>query len=227
MSTQRIVLAGGGGADDSVPLDQQLAAWLGPRAHLLYLPIALNNPARSFEGAYDWLSSTLAPFGLTRIALWTGLAGKTAVDLDPFDGIYIGGGNTYWLLHQIRAAAFGAALANFVAQGRPIYGGSAGAILLGRDIVTCAHLDQNSVGLTDTAGLDLLGGAAVWCHYRAADDPQIEALVARFTMPVLAISERAGIAREGDELRSVGYEAAFRFTATGRERIAPGERLHI
>lgn len=227
MGPPRIALAGGGGAEDSVPLDQQFAAWLSPDAHLLYLPLALNSPARHFADAYDWLSVTLAPFGLTRICMWTELAGKSAADFDPFDGIYIGGGNTYWLLHQIRAAAFDTALADFVAQGRPIYGGSAGAIVLGRDIVTCAHLDRNSVGLADTAGLDLLGGAAVWCHYRAADDPQIEAVVARFTMPVLAISERAGIAREGDELRSVGYEAAFRFTAAGRERIAPGERLHI
>ena len=46
-------------------------------------------------------------------------------------GLHIGGGNTFRLLDELRRAGAGAAL-TALASGMPIYGGGAGAAVLGR-----------------------------------------------------------------------------------------------
>jgi dipeptidase E len=219
----RVLLAGGGSADDSRPLDQVFASWVGPHGTLLYLPIAMMESDRSFTSCLDWLTQTFAPFGLANIQMWTDVSGKSAHDLTQFDAVYIGGGNTFWLLHQLRSHHLDSALTEFIRQGHPVYGGSAGAIILGRDIQTCAYMDRNTVGIADTRGLDVVCGYAVWCHYRPGDDDHIAAFVARSGAPVLALSERGGVCLEGEHLIAAGYEPTIQFTDTGRTAVAVGE----
>jgi dipeptidase E len=133
--------------------------------------------------------------------------------------VYLGGGNTFGLLAQLRRSGFEAGLVCFARQGGAIYGGSAGAIVLGRDIRTCAHLDRNDVGLTETHGLDLAAGHAVWCHYQPDDDARIVEYARECGFPVLAISERAGIAVQAGRLVSAGFEPAYRFDAEGKREL--------
>ena len=223
----RVIVAGGGSAEDQWPIDQQFASWLDPHDSILYLPIAMQDQQAqdAYADSWEWIHQTLAPFGRTNIHMWTSLAGKTAHDLAQFDAVYIGGGNTYWLLHQLRVHRLEAALGNFIRRGRPVYGGSAGAILLGRDIQTCAHLDDNAVGLIDTHGLDMLCGYAIWCHYQPGDVQRIAAFMAAQAMPVLALSERAGVCRDGSRLTAVGYEAVTCFTGAGQTVFGVGELI--
>lgn len=225
MAFPRLILAGGGSAADSWPLDRQFTSWLSPHSTILYLPIALLEPRRTFITCLEWLTQTLAPFGHTNIEMWTDLSDKTAADLNRFDAVYIGGGNTYWLLHQLRTQQLDRALTDFIQHGHPVYGGSAGAIILGRDIQTCAHLDQNTVGLSDTRGLDVVHNYAVWCHYQPDDDARIAAFRAQSGVPVLALSERAGVCLDGTDLIALGYEPTICFTRSGHLTIAVGERL--
>ena len=79
--------------------------------------------------------------------------------------MYIGGGNTFRLLAEIRKYGFEPALQDFAYRGKPIYGGSAGAAILGRDIRTVNHIDNDDVGLMNTSALDLANGHSVWVHY--------------------------------------------------------------
>lgn len=96
-------------------------------------------------------------------------------------------------MHDLRAARFLDPLQRFILSGGLVYGGSAGAIILGRDIMTAAHIDPNDVGLHDTAGLDLLGGCSIWPHYTRDDDHRIAAYVEQDGFPVIALSERSGL----------------------------------
>jgi dipeptidase E len=229
MASPRVVVAGGGDAADQRPIDQRFTSWLNPRSRILYLPVAMQDPVGTFASNWAWVNQTLTPFDRTNIHMWTTLAGKTAHDLMAFDGIYIGGGNTYWLLHQLRTSGLDAALAEFIAQGGPVYGGSAGAAILGRDIDTCAHMDANIIGLTNTRGLDVLGGYAIWCHYQPEDDARIAAYVAARGLPVLALSERAGVCREGKRLSALGYEPVRRYAGTGpaRQVVIPNMSIDL
>ena len=44
-------------------------------------------------------------------------------------------------------------------------GGSAGAIIFGRDLDSCNTDDKNEVGLKDNTGFNMLKGYSLLCHY--------------------------------------------------------------
>jgi len=46
-----------------------------------------------------------------------------------------------------------------------IFGGSAGAIIFGRDLEACQLDDVNEVNLNETNGFDILNGISILCHY--------------------------------------------------------------
>ena len=212
----RVALGGGGGASDSRLLDEVFTAWIGPQGKLLYLPCALRG-IRSFESCLEWITVTFASFNVTDITMWTDLAEHRGSELDEFDAVYIGGGNTFALLAELRKSGFDRYLREFACRGKAIYGGSAGAAVLGRDIRTVNYLDQNEVGLMEMEGLDLAEGHAIWVHYQPQDDCLIQAYVSQYHQPVIALSERSGIVIEQNRMRAVGFEPAYRFD--GQKKI--------
>ena len=222
MVESRMILAGGGSAADSRPLDEIFARWTGPDGKMLYIPAATED-RRQYGLGLQWLHSVFNPLGVDQIDMWTDLFSSDFGGLDQVASVYIGGGNTFLLLSLLRESRFDQALAAFVLGGGAVYGASAGAIVLGKDITPCAHIDQNSVGLTDMRGLDLVAGHAIWCHYAARDDQRIARYVAERGIPVVAVSERAGICMEDGRVRAAGYESCVLFTAQSRRVIPPGQ----
>ena len=211
----KVALGGGGGTTDSRLLDEAFAAWIGSKGRLLYLPCALRG-IRPFETCLEWITTTFAPLKITQITMWTDLSEHQASELDQFDGVYIGGGNAFALLAQLRKSGFENYLAEYAHHGKPIYGGSAGAAVLGRDIRTVDYLDCNAVGLVETQGLDLAASNAIWVHYQPQDDNLIETYVDQYQQPVIALSECSGIVIEKGSLRTVGFEPAYRFNGQGK-----------
>ncbi|RPJ36477.1 MAG: hypothetical protein EHM21_19120 [Chloroflexi bacterium] len=114
----RILFAGGGSEQDSRPLDEIFASWVGSKGRLLYLPVALVDEP-SMQAGIRWVKSVFEPLGLTQIDAWTDLSGKTAQDLQSYDGVYIGGGNTFHLLNQVRVHHLDRALVDFIVAGLP------------------------------------------------------------------------------------------------------------
>lgn len=203
----RILLGGGGSAADERPLLEQFASWLNPQEPLLYLPLAMPGAG---PAQFSWINTALEPFGIKHITMWTALDRHQPQELEAYAAIFIGGGNTYHLLDQLRSARFLPALRAYAQAGGILYGGSAGAILLGRDIDTCAHMDQNIPGIKDTAGLDLVHGRAIWCHYTPAADPMVAEYMARKRIPVIALAETAGLwVRGPGDIISLGTEAVY------------------
>ncbi|MGE5222441.1 MAG: Type 1 glutamine amidotransferase-like domain-containing protein [Omnitrophica WOR_2 bacterium] len=217
------MFAGGGDEHDSYLMDEIFTGWLG-KGRLLYLPTALIYPAAMASGC-RWMQSTMAAFGITAIEAWIDLAGKAAPDLYQYDAVYIGGGNTFYLLKELRTYGLDRALVEFARQGKPIYGGSAGAIILGSDITSCEHIDHNIVGLKDYHGLDLALGHTIWCHYTPQDSERIESYVRRSGIPSIGLTEKTGAYRSGSHLYAVGAEPAAYFTSQGCTFIASGEQI--
>ncbi len=191
----------------------------------MFLPIAQAGLGRSIDSCLAWGKAALQPVGINDITMWTDLNSADPLSLTDFNSIFISGGNTFSLLDQVRRSGFETALVQFVAEGGIIYGGSAGAILLGRDILTCAHLDENRVGLDDPRGLNMVSGFCVWCHYQPEDDKRIAEYVARNAWPVLALSERSGVSVEGMILTAQGYEPTHIFTTNGRQTVNISEMI--
>ena len=216
----RVIFAGGGAASDSVPLDELFARWTA-HGTVLYWPFASDTPP---EACLRWFEFTYGPLGVhVPPVMWRSLGEMEGADLGSYAGVYIGGGNTFSLLEDVRRADAAGPLADFARDGGVIYGGSAGAILLGRDIGTAAHADPNDVGLLDTTGLDMAFGHAIWCHYQAAELPAIQAWSRERRHPVLALSERTGVVRERNDLEVVGFDPVVRIDGDRSQEFQVGE----
>ncbi len=217
-----LYLAGGGDENDSVKLDQQFAEQVDGK-RLLYWPIAMSGVSLTCEECYTWIQSVFEPLGVTDIVMWDALTPNLIHELKAFGAVYIGGGNTYKLLSNLRKTGFDHALKDFLSNGGSVYGGSAGAVVLGRDISTCSVMDTNEVGLNDTTGLELVGNYAIWCHYIDAHDD----FVASYDYPVVAIPERSGISFDGSIMTAIGFDAVTLFTRGFKRTLLPDEKIVV
>lgn len=217
----RVILAGGGEASDSVPLDRLFARWTR-HGTVLYWPFASDIPP---EECLRWFESTYGPLGVRDIVMWRSLDEMEGSELGAYAGVYVGGGNTFSLLDSVRRANAAERIIDWARHGSVIYGGSAGAILLGRDVSTAARADPNDVGVLDTAGLDMALGHAIWCHYEPAELGLVQQWSLERNHPVLALSERTGIVREGDLLRVVGFEPVWRVDGEETTELQVGKLL--
>lgn len=214
----RVAFGGGGEAEDERRVLDLFGSWVGD-GRLLYVPIAMAPP---YEACLEWVTAALDSSGIANIAMATS-SEQVVSELPRSDAVFIGGGNTYSLLHALRANEADRLLRRTAEGGCPVYGGSAGAILLGRDIDTSKHADPNDVGLTDTSGLDLALGYAVWCHHVRGDDSRIRDFVAATSHEVIAIPERGGLARIGDTISVVGPGPAKVFGPSGSRSFEAGD----
>ena len=205
----KLALAGGGSALDSAFIDQRFAEWIGPKGKMLYLPIAIGRITANYDAADQWLRSVFEPMGVESISTWTDLTRHTVSEFEYYDGIYMGGGNAYTLRHELQSTGFFEAIKCYAANGYPIYGGSAGAAVLGKSIATVAHLDVNEKGIRDLTGLNLAEGCSVWVHYREADRPLIQNFISGESARLILLSERAGLTIEDGEFRSEGTDPVY------------------
>ena len=88
---------------------------------------------------------------------------------------FFGGGNTYKLLFELKLGGCIEKIKEYIKNDGVVFGGSAGAIIMGYDIKSSECEDENNVGLVNTKGLDILNGIAIFCHYtnREADKNEI------------------------------------------------------
>lgn len=205
---------GGGGRADSIELDKKFVAHLDLLKPLLYIPIAIEIEKHPYSACHAWIRNLLTPLGVSDIVMWTeqDLTHKKPDDFTQFCGIYIGGGNTFKLLNDLRRFEVVDILKDLAHKDIPIAGGSAGAIILGRTIMPALCGDENLIGLTDLTGLNLISGVDIWCHY----DPAQDAVIARFTQEhnlkkLICIPENAGLYVTDASMQPVGTSPVYVF----------------
>ncbi len=223
----RLFLNGGGSAEQSSELDDLFASRLSRRS-LLYIPQAAAPVPWSFQDAYEWIRNHDSFDGL-RIAMWETLVERTYDELDDFDALFLMGGNTFTLLHEARRSGFVDLLRKFIDSDRIVYGISAGALVLGKNIETAAvgaEADSNDAGITDLSGLDCLRSHNFITHYEPADEGT-RAYIADSAIPLIALPEPAGLVIEDGDASVVGTSPVHVFRAGGEAVFAPGTRLPL
>jgi Peptidase E len=216
----RLLLLGSGENKGSDLLDS-LFAHLIRNGHLLYIPIAEYPQRTDYRNDYKRLMGIFHPLGVKSITMWDTIASRSHNDLMPFNGTYIGGGNTFKLLHDIQRSHFTPLLRHFLTKDGIIYGASAGAIIMGKSIKTAAHLDHNYVQQTNMSALNLLHNHSVWPHYHHSEDAQIHTYTHLHREPVIAMSERTGLFVDNDLAIVVGHEPVYIFTSHGKRTYPP------
>ena len=196
----RLILSGGGNAESVMPIDELFANQIDLQKTVLYIPVAMEAHVFSYDECFEWIEKTYKPYGIKNIEMCTNL--NSVVIGDQYSSVFIGGGNTFKLLKEIKESGFDKKLASYLRHDGLLYGGSAGAIICGKTIEGALYLDTNNVGLTDLTGLDLVGGKDVFCHYKGnADENEF---IKNYLGDLYVLYEESGLFIQGSKIESVG-----------------------
>ncbi len=118
------------------------------------------------------------------------------------DMVYVCGGNTYYILQQIRRFCFKQALLQVVESGKVYFGVSAGSIIAGPSIDIAGigdTADSNEADLTDTAGLDIVP-FAVSPHYTDQDRLAVDQFENEIAYDVIRLTDEQAVMVKGEEI---------------------------
>ena len=123
-----------------------------------YIPTA--GIAEEIEGMIEDETNTLESLGLTVDVLDVSTATYDSIvsTLTKNDIIFVGGGNTFYLLQELRRSGADKIVVQEVNKGKLYIGESAGAVITCPDIGYCAGMDnpEKAPELTDYTGLGLV-----------------------------------------------------------------------
>ena len=222
----KLVLAGGGDADNSRLLDQCFARLTGNR-RMVYIPVALDEKEYPYDMCFEMFRYVYEPLGFEDISMWTEISDRNLSELQDVSAVYLGGGNTYRLLHTVRSTGFDRILQEFTRQGGLIYGKSAGAIILGHNIGTAAHLDTDKIGVTEIAGLNLYHDYAFWCHYQPKDDALISEYLSKYGTSLIAIPDGSGVYLNDQKISAAGADPSYVFRGGKKITVWPGYTVPV
>ncbi len=222
-----IFLSGGGDEKQTRKFDSFFARSFKKGARVLYIPVAMKNSTKfTMGGCFNWISAGLGQHHISNIDMWTTTHDRSWDNLDEYAAIYIGGGNTFDLWNEFTHSGFDRLLKRFIASGRPVYGGSAGAIILGKDIRTASigtAADENRDNLRKNTTLNQANGWVVHCHYTPKDDSFLLAECKKRKWKVLALPEETGAIVSGPKIFIQGTKPAVLFSAKGKKKVPPGK----
>lgn len=159
----RLLLCGGGCGEQTVLANQRFGEMIDSTKPLLYIPLAMQK--ENYPGCLEWIKGELADINISSIEMATTATELAHKNLLDYCAIFIGGGNTYKLLAELKASGSFETIKEYIKNEGVVFGGSAGAIIFGEDIDTCKYADRNDVNLGDTKGFDVLNGISFLCHY--------------------------------------------------------------
>lgn len=125
------------------------------------------------------------------------------------DLIYLSGGNTFHLLHAMRATGFERDLMRYVKGEGLLAGHSAGAIVMTPSIATASFpeedRDENIFGITDLKAMRLVP-FEIFPHYRGGVlyNVALQRSSMRMGRPIYALPDGSAIAVDGDAVTFVG-----------------------
>jgi len=210
----KLFISGGGNSDDTQLLDFEFVKSL-PTGRLLYIPIGLQKNYIGYEECYEWITKTLTCHSRIvaknlNIDMWVNIKKKRFSEIENFDAIYIGGAqNSYSLMKEFRDTGFIDLLNTFLNSGKNIYGGSTGAIILGKDISVLDESPPNDYH--NPNGLKLLENYSIFCHYKTVPMEKLRKFLTTGKKPVVALPEKSGLIVQKDTAQLVGSEDAAIF----------------
>lgn len=215
-----------GGSMEPFILDKMFVDAIDKTKPLLYIPIAMDPKEHSAEECFLWMKNYFSKFNFSNIVMVTDLKKITKKDLDKFGGVYIGGGNTPFLLKELKESGFYEHLKNLIKKDIPLAGGSAGAIIFAKTIVPSLSTDENWVKLKNFDSLDKLLGWDLDAHYEISMDSDIRRYMKEYNLQkVIALPERCGLLVQGKKMRVIGELSAWVFDSNGKREVKNGEEL--
>ncbi len=159
----KVFICGGGSGEQTVKALQRLNRVISHDRPCLYIPLAMEKT--QYDSCYEWITGELSGVDIPGIEMIRSAEELSRKRLTDYSFLFIGGGNTFRLLSEIKRVNMFEPIREYLRNGGVAFGGSAGAIIFGEDLESCALDDDNEVGLEDTRGFDVLGGISFLCHF--------------------------------------------------------------
>ena len=212
----KLILNGGGTGKAAESARRLLNQAIDHQKKILYIPFAW--PDRTYRGCLEFMTGELSDVDKAGIEMVRTTAELAAKDFSDYACLYIGGGNTYQLLNDLKTSGAFGKIRKYLAEEDGIaYGGSAGAIIFGKDLDSCNTDDENEAGLADNTGFNMINGYSLLCHYTNRDHERTERsrrylLELSKTKPVYAIPEEDTICVENEKIAFAGDRPYYEFT---------------
>ncbi len=213
----KLLLCGGGAGEQNALANQKLNEIITDHTKpLLYIPFAMSEEKHSYPSCFEWIKGELKNVDIPSIEMVTTKEELTSKTLSDYCAIFIGGGNTYSLLSDLKRSGSFYKLKEFIDNEGIIIGGSAGAIIFGYDIDCINYMDLNDVGLEDTKGFDVLNGLSIAAHYTNEDEEKTKKAteyLRNFSLrnKVIALPEENAIFLNGTTIEVIGTRPYFIF----------------
>ena len=211
----KLILNGGGDGKQVESARQLLNSLIDNNKKILYVPLAW--PDTSYSGCFEFMSSELSDVTCAGIEMVKSAEELFNKNYKDYACIYIGGGNTYKLLNDLKISGCFEKIKKYLLEDDGIiYGGSAGAIIFGKDLDSCNTDDDNEVGLIDNTGFNMIKGYSLLCHYTSREEARTEIsknylLELSKNKPVYAIPEEDTIYVNDDCIEFIGNRPYYEF----------------
>lgn len=212
----KLILCGGGWADKTTISNKLFETLIDITKPILYVPLARNREEDNYDSCKTWLSSEFKNIKHGEIVMVRSASEILDKNVDDFAGVFIGGGNTYKLLKELKETHAFDWLQKYIKTGGVIYGCSAGSIIFGHDIEPCLYMDKNEVKLEDISGFNSIFGLSLTAHYtnetesntKKATDYLIEY---SNKAPVIALPEEDSLYINDDLIKVIGSKPYYIF----------------
>lgn len=198
----RVFLNGGGSGKKTLAACKRLNEVIDHNKPILYIPIALDESM--FPGCMDFITKELECVKVPEIIMELDMKKVADSNLDEYSAIFIGGGNTFKLMKCLKESGAFDNISEYLKRDGIVFGGSAGAIILGSSIEVAGYLDENEVGLTDLSGFDVYNGISLFCHYDGTAETKEYIRKLSEKMPINALTEETTIFINGSSVEIIG-----------------------
>lgn len=168
----RIFLCGGGCGQQTVDANKKLNEVIDHNKPILYIPLAMTS--ERYPSCYEWIKDELKCIDVPNIDMVVSGTDLFNKNLEDYSALFIGGGNTFKLLKDLKDSGSFEKIKVFIENNGIVFGGSAGAIILGQCIDTCKYADKNEVDLKDLMGFDVVSYFSFLCHFTNQDKEKTE-----------------------------------------------------
>lgn len=127
---------------------------------LLYITIAVDGEKDTDRKWLEEEYATILNLGIKEKNI-TEYHYEENMDFSSYDIIYMIGGNTFYLLKELKEKNLVEKIIQAINNGVIYIGSSAGSIILGKTIETALPYDENWVGIEDFTGLNIVDGIII------------------------------------------------------------------
>ena len=173
-----------------------------PNLNMLFIPTAgnLDDDVWWIDKDRDVLGKM--GFKITELDIANASVKEMQKALNSTDIVYIAGGNTFYLLKQLRESGFDKLLTNYVEKGGLYAGASAGALVAGVDIVPVSTIvePEKVEGLKSTKGLGFVNIVPIPHYDMASRSKAIDDIKDKYSnrLELVLLTDDEAIYVEGD-----------------------------